>query len=341
MRSVTIAAAVLAVSAAGGAVAGEPGAEQRDGAVGSRPGATFDAPPPAPPATGRRSWRMQDWQRPAGDRASTAAPQRVRRVDPVAAHDGGEPAAAAAAGRSAYRRPVRGYALPPYWIGPRFVVTDFRAYGLTPPLPGYRWVRYYDDAVLIDARGSVFDARFDVDWARRGARERPDDRRVAAADVGDVHDQAVPDGSRAARHGDRHAADRAGARLAFRDDAPVAPAEDAWVAPDDEADGLPPPHRTRGRRYAIPVAPEYAPPPPPGYAAATGETEWHSPDGTTTVTTTIGDGHAVGGYGAPGAATTTVVIRTAPAVTTTTTEIYDEPVVSPGRRIVRRIVRRR
>ena len=67
-------------------------------------------------------------------------------------------------GWSGYRRPYRGWALPAYWIAPRFGIIDWRDYGLAPPPPGYRWTRYYDDAVLIDARGSIFDTRAGVEW---------------------------------------------------------------------------------------------------------------------------------------------------------------------------------
>ncbi|MCU6455026.1 RcnB family protein [Sphingomonas sp. A2-49] len=300
MRSVTIAVAVLAL-----AVAGDAGARQRvDGADATRPGTTFDAPPPVPTARrggDRRPWQPQSWQRPVGARAPVAAPAAA----PVAMTSDDRPSGRTAAPGdwSAYRRPYRGYALPPAWIGARFVVTDYRAYGLTPPLPGYRWVRYYDDAVLVDARGSVFDTRFDVDWDRRGERYRAAEPVVADADPGDE-----------------------------------APYEDARLTRRDEAEGLAPPLRERGRRYTVPVAPEYAPPPPPGYVG--GGAAWRSADGLTTVTTTTGGGYAPPGYLPPGAATTTVVVQTAPAVTTTTTtEIFDEP-APVARRIVRRRVRR-
>ncbi|WP_375421415.1 RcnB family protein [uncultured Sphingomonas sp.] len=68
----------------------------------------------------------------------------------------------AAAGRTAalpdtYRRPTRGWALPVYWQAQRFAVADWRALGLREPLPGYRWMRYHDDAVLVDRNYSIFD----------------------------------------------------------------------------------------------------------------------------------------------------------------------------------------
>ncbi|WP_375403082.1 RcnB family protein [uncultured Sphingomonas sp.] len=75
-------------------------------------------------------------------------------------------AASAPGGYAAYRQPVRGLAVPTYWNAARFQVADWRDYGLDEPPVGYRWVRYYDDAVLLDARGTVFDTRFGVDWDR-------------------------------------------------------------------------------------------------------------------------------------------------------------------------------
>ncbi len=69
-------------------------------------------------------------------------------------------------GWRAYRRPTRGYALPTYWNAPRFYINDWSTYGLARPPQGYRWTRYYDDAVLIDGRGSVYDSMSAVDWDR-------------------------------------------------------------------------------------------------------------------------------------------------------------------------------
>ncbi len=67
-------------------------------------------------------------------------------------------------GWAAYRRPVRGWTLPSYWVSPGWGVPDWAEYGLPAPPDGYRWSRYYDDAVLIDATGQVWDSRGDVDW---------------------------------------------------------------------------------------------------------------------------------------------------------------------------------
>ncbi|MEO5867833.1 MAG: RcnB family protein, partial [Sphingomonas sp.] len=67
-------------------------------------------------------------------------------------------------GWNAYHHPQRGWALPGYWIAPSFYIDDFWSYGLSQPPEGYRWSRYYDDAVLIDDRGRVWDSMDGVDW---------------------------------------------------------------------------------------------------------------------------------------------------------------------------------
>jgi Ni/Co efflux regulator RcnB len=69
-------------------------------------------------------------------------------------------------GWSAYRPVYRGASLPAYWISPRFYIADFGRYGFAPPPPGFGWSRYYDDAVLTDRYGRVFDAVRSVEWDR-------------------------------------------------------------------------------------------------------------------------------------------------------------------------------
>lgn len=67
-------------------------------------------------------------------------------------------------GWSAYHRPVRGWALPGYWLAPSFYVEDWGDYGLGAPPEGYHWSRYYDDAVLVDRYGRVTDCVPGVEW---------------------------------------------------------------------------------------------------------------------------------------------------------------------------------
>lgn len=62
------------------------------------------------------------------------------------------------------------------FFAPQFHIQNWGLYGFAPPPPRHRWVRYYDDAYLIDGRGQVFDTRYDVAWDRYGERwgEGPD-----------------------------------------------------------------------------------------------------------------------------------------------------------------------
>ena len=63
-----------------------------------------------------------------------------------------------------YRRIDRGFALPHMWWGPQFHVSNWGMYGLPQPMHGRRWVRYYDDALLIDGHGRVMDGRWGMKW---------------------------------------------------------------------------------------------------------------------------------------------------------------------------------
>lgn len=76
-------------------------------------------------------------------------------------------------GWAAYRRPVVGYVLPPYWISPSYRIGNYGAYGLPAPADGYGWSRYYDDAVMIDGDGRVKERRDGVDWDRSDALPPP------------------------------------------------------------------------------------------------------------------------------------------------------------------------
>ncbi len=63
-----------------------------------------------------------------------------------------------------YRRPFRGFNLAAYWIQPSFYIPNYTIYGLSAPSNGYYWSRYYDDAVLINNRGTVADYRNGINW---------------------------------------------------------------------------------------------------------------------------------------------------------------------------------
>lgn len=73
--------------------------------------------------------------------------------------------AQAPGGWRAYRRLGRGHHLPAYWMGGSFRIPDYLSWGLAAPPPGYFWVRYYDDAVLVDAGGNVWDSVGGIVWA--------------------------------------------------------------------------------------------------------------------------------------------------------------------------------
>jgi hypothetical protein len=92
------------------------------------------------------------------------------------------------------RRLERGWQVNPFWMGPQFGISNWQAYGFSDPGPGRRWIRYYDDAYLVDGAGRVVDVRGGLDWdqygeqwdmvngipAYRGAREwRPGERDYA------------------------------------------------------------------------------------------------------------------------------------------------------------------
>ncbi|GAA0668827.1 Ni/Co efflux regulator RcnB [Sphingomonas insulae] len=398
MRIWLIATAGMALVAAGGADAQQRVVAHGPG--GMRPGASFPVPnqgmAPAPAIQPRGQWRAQNWRRGGypGQRPTMAPGQlpvqphmqpgqpHIQPGRPAGWNGAGRPpmvhagqprwgskvggrwwgGANAPGGWAAYRRPYRGYALPSYWVAPRFYIGDWQAYGLTQPTYGYNWVRYYDDAVLVDGRGSVYDTRAGIDWDRYDAGYGDEDRVYAGGYDDRGHDDRGYD--------DRGYDDRGydGRGYARRDDGvggAVAGAAIGGVAGNliagrgnrlggtligagvgaaagyaiDKAEDRrnPPPPPVYGRGYAPPVAPDRAPPPPPPVGYGAGGPNWRSADGTTTVTTTSGaGGYYQGGYYYPGASTTTVVVQTAPVITTTTTEVYEDAVTYTRKPAVRR-----
>ena len=232
-----------------------------------------------------------------------------------------------------YHRPYRGWALPSYWSSPSFVISDWSGYGLAQPPYGYSWSRYYDDAVLIDGRGSVYDSVSDVDWDRydsggddayddraydnrdesvyAGSDDRRYERRdngvggaVTGAVVGGVAGNLI--GGRGNRLGGTLIGAGVGAAAGYAID-----------RHEDDRRGPPPPREYRG--YAPGAS--YAPPPPaPDYPAVHrgAPAGWVSPDGRTSVVTTTSGGYY-------GTGVTTVTVQTAPVVTTTT-EVYEDTV---------------
>lgn len=173
-------------------------------------------------------------------------------------------------GWNAYRRPARGWVLPSYWFAPTFYVNDYASYGLGAPPSGYTWTRYYDDAVLVDGRGRVYDNVSGIDWDRYddaveaddyyaedgyaagdagasyGYRERRDNG-VGGAIIGGVAGGIA--GNAIAGRGDKLAGTLIGAGAGAIVGTAIDKAED----------------RGRYDRRRIPVAPDRAPPPPYGY----------------------------------------------------------------------------
>jgi len=70
-------------------------------------------------------------------------------------------------GRHFQRRLQRGFVIPHFWFGPQFHINNWQMYGFSNPGDG-RWVRYYDDAYLIDRGGRVMDTREGLDWDQYG-----------------------------------------------------------------------------------------------------------------------------------------------------------------------------
>jgi hypothetical protein len=69
-----------------------------------------------------------------------------------------------------WQRVGRGWRMQPYWWSPRFRLHDWRVYGFPAPRDDWFWIRYYDDALLVDRFGMVHDGRWGVDWDRYGER---------------------------------------------------------------------------------------------------------------------------------------------------------------------------
>jgi Ni/Co efflux regulator RcnB len=110
----------------------------------------------------------------------------------------------------------RGGVLPPMWWGPQFEIGNWGMYGFPAPVSGGRWIRYYDDALMIGPDGRVIDGRYGYDWDR---------------------------------YGDRWSYDEDGVPMAMRDEG-YGPGrdEDEW-ADRDGRDGPPPPPRPMHRGY--------------------------------------------------------------------------------------------
>lgn len=78
---------------------------------------------------------------------------------PAVMHGPGDRWGQVPGGWGAYRRPSYGYTLPRYWVAPSFYIANWNAFGLPAPAAGFGWSHYYDDMVLTDRWGRVYDWR--------------------------------------------------------------------------------------------------------------------------------------------------------------------------------------
>jgi hypothetical protein len=73
-------------------------------------------------------------------------------------------------GKHNFQRMHKGSRMNSFWFGSRFRVNNWATYGFAAPRPGWFWIRYYDDALLLDGSGMVRDYRGNMDWDRYGER---------------------------------------------------------------------------------------------------------------------------------------------------------------------------
>lgn len=122
---------------------------------------------PGSPNAGPRVWQNGRWMAlpPSQNIARHNDPNRWG-YDQRGRWEGGS---RAPGGWDAYRRLGRGHRMPSYWLSGSFGISDFLNYGLAAPPQGYRWMRYYDDAVLVDYQGDVWDSVDGIAWAGASA----------------------------------------------------------------------------------------------------------------------------------------------------------------------------
>jgi Ni/Co efflux regulator RcnB len=149
-------------------------------------------------------------------------------------------------GHHRFQRIDRGGFIPPFWFGPQFHVQNWGLHGFPQPMHGRRWIRYYDDALLIDGDGRVHDGRYGWDWDRYGERWGEDENGIPVYvgdgdfEPGDWDYEWAEAWERGDHRGD-HRGDRRGGH-AYGHDRP------------------PPPHRCGN-----PCTRTYSAPPPAGY----------------------------------------------------------------------------
>lgn len=90
-------------------------------------------------------------------------------------HMGGMKGIPGAGHMKGWQRFGRGHFIPPHFRNRQFFVHNWQSFGWPAPMPGGQWIRYYDDALLIDREGRVMDSRYGWDWGRGGGRMAYDD----------------------------------------------------------------------------------------------------------------------------------------------------------------------
>lgn len=104
-----------------------------------------------------------------------ARPMPVMPAMPAMSGPDGDRWVSVPGGWNAYRAPGYGYTLPRHWVSSTYYIPDYRSFGLPSPAAGYGWSRYYDDMVLTDRWGRVYDWRDarDAHDGREGGDYRP------------------------------------------------------------------------------------------------------------------------------------------------------------------------
>ena len=230
-------------------------------------------------------------------------------------------------GWNAYRRMGRGQRLPSYWLRSDFRIPDYLSFGLAAPPRGYFWVRYYDDAVLVDDRGDVWDSVGGIGWGGSGVYANGSHSWSESYSSAGVQPQRPPIQSI-----DPNAYyDAPG----YAYDAPI-PAPQVYGPPPVYAAPPPPPVQV------MPASPQQG--------AYYGGTFYGGNAYQSSGSSYYASGNTTYAYGGGAGTTTTVVITPAPTVTTTVIEeeVVEEQVVStsyvraaPVRRIVRKAPVRR
>jgi len=218
---------------------------------------------------------------------------------------------AAPGGWQSYQRPRVGFALPAYWVHPRFFIANYGVYGLPAPTTGYGWSRYYDDAVMTDQYGRVRDVRSGIDWSRyEGGYEEGAPQPAVIASSGGEAGYSAPDDMVTYSPAPQPAPQPApSSRPGVDYDAPA------------YASSAVSPSATTVTTVAA------APTPPPASVAATSGTHWSNQPATTTVVSAAPPvpglppgGYISGGFYYPPPLVTTIIIN--PDGTTQATTRY-------------------